>query len=329
VVAALAALALLTATAAAPAPARATTSTEPQTAPIPELTGTTVAQAPATPTPAAEEKPAPAPEPQKGPNTGNVTFSGGIDVPTAYFFRGIRQTDGGWIFQPYAELGFKLYEGSETFGTLIASVGTWNSLQGGPVGMKSPDAVEPKAWYESDFYLRVSAKFFENFTGQILYTAYMSPNDLFNTVQEIAFGLSYDDSKLLGAFALNPSILFAKEVQGQADGGAQKGMYLQLGITPGYTLDPKGTYPITFTVPFLFGLSVKDYYEFGTGDNPTFGYTNLGLAVSVPLAFIPASFGTWTARASMNWLYLGETLKTVNNGDRNQIIGTFGIAFSY
>jgi hypothetical protein len=31
----------------------------------------------------------------------------------------------------------------------------------------------------------------------------------------------------------------------------------------------------------------------------------------------------------MNWLYLGETLKTVNNGDRNQIIGTFGIAFSY
>ena len=79
------------------------------------------------------------------------------------------------------------------------------------------------------------------------------------------------------------------------------------------------------------GASASDatFYEFGTGNNPTFGYTNLGLAVSVPLAFIPASFGTWTAKASMNWLYLGETLKTVNNGDRNQIIGTFGIAFSY
>jgi hypothetical protein len=328
-VAALALLTLLAGTAAAQAPAAPTPSTEQQAAAMPDLTGTAVAQTPATPTPATEAKPAPAPEPPKGPNTGNVSFSGGVDVPTAYFFRGIRQSDGGWIFQPYAELGFKLYEGSETFGNLAVALGSWNSLQGGPVGVKSPDASEPKAWYESDFYFRVSAKFFENFTGQILYTAYMSPDNLFNTVQEIAFGLSYDDSKLLGPFALNPSVLFAKEVQGQADAGAHKGMYLQLGVTPGYTFDPKSTYPITFTVPFLLGLSVKDYYEFGTGDNPTFGYTNLGLAVSVPLAFIPPSFGTWTAKASMNWLYLGETLKTVNNGDRNQIIGTLGIAFSY
>ena len=62
-------------------------------------------------------------------------------------------------------------------------------------------------------------------------------------MQELAFSLGYNDSKLLGPFALNPSVLVAFEMKGQADAGRHRGVYLQAGVTPGYTVNAKGTYP--------------------------------------------------------------------------------------
>lgn len=277
------------------------------------------------PTPAKEE---PKPEPPKGPNTGALSLSAGVDFPTAYFFRGIRQETDGWIVQPYGELGFKLYEGSGAFTNLALTFGTWNSLHGGPSGIEGSGS-DPKSWYESDFYTRLSATFFEAFTGQILYTAYMSPNNSFATVQEIAFGLNVNDSTWLGAFALNPSILLAKELKNQADNGSEKGIYLQLGLAPAYTFNWGTAYPLTLSLPILLGLSLSDYYEFGTGQDDTFGYFQVGLAASVPLAFIPASFGSWQLKGSVSWMHLGDNLKTVNRDDRDQFIGTIGIAFTY
>jgi hypothetical protein len=55
--------------------------------------------------------------------------------------------------------------------------------------------------------------------------------------------VSLNDSKWLGAFALNPSLLVAGEVSGQADAGSALGVYLQFGLNPGYTLAPKSAYP--------------------------------------------------------------------------------------
>jgi hypothetical protein len=57
--------------------------------------------------PATEEKPAAAP---KGPNTGRLSISAGVDWTTAYFFRGIRQETEDLILQPYGELSFKLVD---------------------------------------------------------------------------------------------------------------------------------------------------------------------------------------------------------------------------
>jgi hypothetical protein len=89
-----------------------------------------------------------------------------------------------------------------------------------------------------------------------IYTAYMSPNDFFNTVQELAVSMSFNDSKYLGPFVLNPTLLFAFEVKGQADAGAPRGIYMELGVTPSYTFNDKGTYPITLSVPLLLGLTL-------------------------------------------------------------------------
>ena len=60
----------------------------------------------------------------------------------------------------------------------------------------------------------------------------MSPNDSFQTVQEAAVSAAYNDSKLLGPFALNPNALLAFEVKGQADAGAHRGVCCSSGSRP-------------------------------------------------------------------------------------------------
>jgi hypothetical protein len=270
-----------------------------------------------TPTPAAAK-----------PNTGRVSLTAGVDWTTDYYFRGILQEDKDWIVQPYGEISFKLIEGTPAFGNLALTVGSWNSLHGGPTGVDGNNT-DPDLWYESDFYTKIGWTFLEDFSSAVIYTAYMSPNDRFGTVQELAFSLGWNDSKILGPFALNPSVLIAFEVKGQADAGTSRGVYLQTGVTPGYTFNAKGTYPVTLTVPLLVGLSLSEYYEFGTGDDDTFGFFQGGVGVAVPLAFIPASFGSWTIKGSLNVLHLGDNLKAINNNDRTEIIGTIGLAFTY
>jgi hypothetical protein len=80
-------------------------------------------------------------------------------------------------------------------------------------------------WYEFDGYVRLSAGLWEDLNTYAVYTAYVRPNNAFGTVQEIAFGVGYNDGKLLGPFALNPTALIALELSGQADAGTDKGVF--------------------------------------------------------------------------------------------------------
>jgi len=274
------------------------------------------------------DRPAESAAPPKGPNTGRLSLSAGVDFPTDYYFRGIFQEDEDYIIQPYGELTFKVFESDGPLTNVGVTLGTWNSLHGGPSGVDGPNA-DPRLWYESDFYAKVGTTLFEDLSAGVIYTAYMSPNDRFATVQELALSLGYNDAKLLGPFALNPSMLLAFEVKGQADAGRHRGVYLQLGLSPGVTLFDSGPLPLTLSFPLLAGLSLSEYYEFDTGDDDTFGYFQGGVAAAVPLKFVPAGFGAWQLKASINWLHLGDNLRAVNNGDRDEFIGSIGIAFTY
>lgn len=267
----------------------------------------------------------------KGPNTGRVSLSLGMDYTTDYYFRGIRQEDEDWIFQPYAEIGFKLLETQGPLNSLSLGVGLWNSLHGGPTGESGVRTADRGLWYEADFYTKLVATLFEDVSAGIIYTAYMSPNGRFKTVQELALSLGWNDSKLLGPFALNPSALLAFETAGQADAGRHRGVFLQIGVAPGVTLLEKSQTPISFSIPLAVGLSLSDYYErIGVGgDDDTFGFFSGGVAASVPLKFIPAAFGSWQAKGSATVLYLGDNLKAFNRSDSTEVIGTLGLALTY
>ena len=269
--------------------------------------------------------PAQAAEEATGPNRGNVSVGLGVEFPTAYFFRGILQEDRGFIAQPFLETNIKVYEGEAPLNSVSAKLGIWNSFQSQSPGVPS----DPTSWYEADLYGGLTFGLFDNFQAGVLYTAYTSPNGSFKTVQEIAFKLAFDDSKLLGPFALSPSVLIAVELAGQADAGADKGVYLQLGIQPGFKLFEDAKYPISVTFPMTLGLGLDDYYEFNTGNNSTFGYFDLGLVAGIPLSFIPAAYGTWEIHAGVHFLFLGDNLETVNRGDSFEAVGTFGISMTY
>ena len=271
--------------------------------------------------------PVQAAEEAKGPNRGNVSVSLGVEFPTAYFFRGILQEDRGFIAQPFLETNIKVYEGEGLLNSVGAKLGIWNSFQSQSPGVPT----DPTGWYETDLYGGLTFGLFDKLQAGVIYTAYISPNNSFGTVQEIAFKLAYDDSKLLGPFALSPSVLIAVELDGQADAGliSNEGVYLQLGIQPGFKLFEDAKYPVSVTFPMTLGLGFDDYYEFNTGNNDTFGYFDLGLVVGIPLAFIPAAYGTWEIHAGVHFFFLGDNLETVNRGDSFEAVGTFGISMTY
>jgi hypothetical protein len=260
-------------------------------------------------------------------NTGRISLNMGVDWVSEYFFRGIAQQVGGANFQPYGSVSFKLVEDVGPLTALTATPGIWNNWHAGDGNLVEP--VDPEFWYESDLYFTFAATLVETVTMGLTYTAYISPNDSFRTVQELAFGLSLNDSKWLGVFALNPSLLIAGELTGQADAGRARGVYLHLSISPSYTFAPESAYPLTVSFPVTLGLSVSNYYEFATGDNPTFGYVHFGPAFSIPLGFIPKSFGTWVVKGALELLYLGDTLEAVNDNEAFTPIGRIGVSLVY
>jgi len=249
-----------------------------------------------------------------------VAVTAGFDFLTAYMFRGIYQEDSGVIVPPFVDLGVTVYEGDGALKNVTVNGGNWNSLHSGPSG----NSGQGNAWYEADYYGSVSFTI-GKWTPGALYTAYTSPNDVFNTVHEVAAVLSYDDSE--SPFPLSPSVTLAFEAKGQADGGDSQGTYLELGIAPELALVDAPRYPLTLSVPVTLGMSLKDYYEGPTGSN-RFGYFDVGAVASVPLAFLNGKT-SWEVHGGINVMWLGDNLRLFNDGDRVKPVGIIGLSVSY
>ena len=266
-----------------------------------------------------------------GPNAGKISLNGGFDFATAYVFRGIMQERNGLIWQPYLTVNMGLYgvddydfhrDGPVNSVSLFA--GTWNSLQSEHTGATGDDPV----FYETDWYGGVNIGLFNHATAGFSYVAYTSPSDAFKTTQEVDFNLSLDDSDWLGKFALYPSAVIAYEMVGKAL-GEKSGSYLQLGIRPTWEAIKSETYPVTLAFPIVTGLSLNNYYETDGSNNETWGFTSLGVVGSIPLAFIPEDYGSWSATMSGTLYTFNDNLKDINDGDTPWVVGQAGIAVTY
>ena len=153
---------------------------------------------------------------RRPPNTGRVSLGLGADWASAYYFRGIANVqNGGSNVQPYAEIGFKLLENEGPLTSLVITPGIWNNFQYGDEG-RLVEPSDPRFWFESDLYAKLTATWWEVFTTGVTYTYYTSPNDSFTSYADVGLSLGLNDAKWLGDFALNPSLLFAFETKGEA-----------------------------------------------------------------------------------------------------------------
>lgn len=250
------------------------------------------------------------------PNTGALTFTGGIDMPSKYVFRGIvQEADSKLTLFPYGDLGIALYSGDGGLKSASVNVGVWNALLTGSSG---EDGQFGKMHYEEDFYATLGLGFAHGVSLGTTYTAYTSPNGMFGTVHELAF-------KVSKAHWLNPYGLLAFELSGQADGGEDKGTYLELGVGPSW---PLAGGKATIGVPVKLGMSLSNYYELSGEDNK-FGYLNVGGLLTLPLSDATNKFGAWNIHGGVEVYTFGDTTKSFNNGDRGKAVVSIGVGVVY
>lgn len=252
------------------------------------------------------------------PNPGAITFTGGLDAPSVYVFRGIvQERDPKLTLWPYGDIGLALASGDGGVKSVGLNVGVWHSLQTGSSGSDGPS---DRLHYEEDFYTTLSLGFAGGVSVGTTFTAYTSPNAMFNTVKELSFKVA--KSHMLSPYGV---VAFELSDNGQADGGLNKGTYLELGVGPAF---PIAGGKASLTVPVKLGMSLKDYYELGDTDNK-FGFFDIGGLITVPLSGVGARFGSWNIHGGADVLVFGDTTKAVNNGDGSKVVGLIGVGVTY
>ena len=260
-------------------------------------------------------------------NSQNISGTVSLDVSHAYFFRGIKQEREGFVGQPSGDLNFAMFRKQEPEGlhAIDFHFGLWNSLHTGPSGSGDGPATHVKTWYESDFFTGVTFGI-DNWEAGITYTSYMSPNDSFDSIQEVSFSLAMDDEETFGRYSMQPHVMLAVEMNGEADGGSGEGVYFELGVEPGMEILSGDA---SLSVPVTFGFSMSNYYENGDDLASTFGYFDIGLDFGYPLTMMPPGYGDWEFSAGIHMMRFGEFLKAVNDGDGVQGVASFGVRVGF
>ena len=122
--------------------------------------------------------------------------------------------------------------------------------------------------------------------------------------------------------ASKPYVIVARELDGQADGGAEEGTYLEIGAAPGFPVAG-----LAVNVPLRAGFSLGDYYEGVSGDE-RFGFFSVAGIVTVPLSSMPTRVGSWNIHGGVEYVYLGDRNAEIL-GDTSKVIGSIGIGLSY
>jgi hypothetical protein len=232
--------------------------------------------------------------------------------------RGLVVEDKGVVWQPLVVFLINLYSadsGLLTDATLAP--GNWATVH------SHRDGPQKRNWNEDDPFVGLNLKFYKDFELDTTYTAFVSENGSFPTSTNLDIKLTYHDH-FLGAFSINPYAEYFDELTNKATvvlnpATSKKGYYFQFGIDPTYTVKTSFL-PITIELPTYFSVVSDHFYQKldGTGGGSGMGVFSSEIKASVPLNFIPKSYGHWTAYTGFQYYYLS------NAGvlDGNSVLGT-------
>ncbi len=232
----------------------------------------------------------------------------GVNFTNQFIDRGVVRENQGVIGQPYLDLYFNLYEGDGFLNRATLVLGAWSSLHSAKTQegrVENGTRSSTSAWYEFDYSAGVAFTVLNDLTITPSYLEFNSPNGAFDTRRAVNIRLDYNDSELLGAFALHPHFTYLRELENKIGNGSSKGNYYELGVAP--ALPAFG--PLTVSIPLTTGFGSNRFY----GGNQGFGYFAGGVNAALALDFIPAAYGSWTLNAGASYYYLNGSLAKAND----------------
>ncbi|MEI9894896.1 MAG: hypothetical protein WDN28_13675 [Chthoniobacter sp.] len=248
-----------------------------------------------------------------------ITGDIGVTFVSAYLSRGLVLENQGVIAQPYLDLYFKLYEGTGFINKVQLNLGLWSSIHSHPQPDGSTSTT--RNWYEFDYTPGIAVTFAKNFTFTASYFEFDSPADSFDTARSLNFNLAYDDTDLLGKFALHPHVTYLRELDAPGAAGlGPQANYYEIGVAPGFAAGP-----VAITFPITVGLGSEGFYQ-----SDTFGYVAGGIQLSIPLSFIPECYGKWSFSGGYTFYHLGaDVADATNTGHHTAHVfqGAVGLTF--
>jgi len=185
------------------------------------------------------------------------------------------------------------------------------------------------------------SKFAKGFDLNISYSSFHSETESYATNGHLEVTLAYHDN-FMGPFSINPSVWYFQElhktatVTFSATDTDPRAFYFEPGIDPTYKCDP---FPLTIELPTYVQLNSRDFYQKFNGDpgGSGAGVFSTGIKASVPLKFIPHSYGSWTVYAGFQYYYINNqgaldgnqalTGKTYEQRDLYRLYGGLSIFF--
>jgi len=270
-----------------------------------------------------KKAPAPAPAPEKVLESA-ITGDIGLNVVTSYYYHGAIQQNHSASFQPYADINFKAFEGDGFLNKATVNFGIWNSLTN-PKTSTSPSGngnwKNPKAWVESDFTPGVSLTFGKVTLTESYQFMFFPNNSTTETSESIVSKLAFDDSDLLGALALHPTLTHQHEVSGKAAlvgvaNHGRHGNYWEAAVAPSVAAGP-----VTVTAPITLAFGSSKYYLKD-------GYAYLSAGVNLGYALpISKQFGVWTANLGGTYYNLNKS--AVGGNADNDVVGNVGLGVAF
>ena len=251
-------------------------------------------------------------------------FTVGADWTNAYIWRGFVQEDSGFIIQPYATISYETFKNEDV--TLNFNFSTWQSFHDNETASPKPSGIYAQ-WYEADYTVGASVVW-GKWNAGVTYGWLTSPSAAFTRIEELTGVVSFDDSEYLGAWSLKPAVLIAYETGPGFNDGRDRGVYLQLGILPGFDVRLSEQTTLRFDFPVSAGFSLHNYYQNASGGDAFFGFVQAGTKLSVPLP-LPESFGAWTFNAAASICYMGDHPAVTNGGTNTQWVFSSGVSLAF
>jgi len=235
-----------------------------------------------------------------------LSGSAQIGVADKYIYHGYVLENQGAIIQPEFEVLARFYSGETVVTKASWRLYLFSSFQTHESRAEVTDAMI-RSWYEVQVETGIVLELAKHFTFSASYVRFESPNHAFIAANAAEFILSLDDSEWLGACALYPHVSWFRPFPG-GWASSDEGSYFEFGIEPERSFG-KSERPVTISLPIAIGLGQKRYY---LGEH--FGFFSASVSVSVPLAFIPSSWGEWNLGLSGTYYRLGRNVADSSNG---------------